>query len=76
MIRSEEHHQGDVVVYGFSRSLRGGWSKRGADRWRKVEKFTTCRIRSIESPVFGQPICPETQYRGFRSQHRAPDIAD
>ena len=25
----------------------------GVGRWRKVEKFTTCWIRSIESPVFG-----------------------
>ena len=36
-MRSEEHYQGDRVLYGFPRSPRGGWSQEGADFSQKIE---------------------------------------
>ena len=70
-MRSEEHHQGDMVVYEFPRSPRGGWSHRGTGRCWKVEKLTTCRIWSIESLVFDRSFCPEHQRCSFSSQCRS-----
>ena len=58
MMRSEEYHQGDGVVYGFPRSPKCGWSHGGAGRWWKIEELPIWQNQPIDFAVSGPPKIP------------------